>query len=64
MGWPSSEDAAFNQITRLRFTTREEAVAFVELQGLKYTIVEPEQPTFKPKSYSANFKWRGPPKAQ
>lgn len=62
MGWPSSEDAQFNQITRMDFETEEEAVHYAKSQGLDFVLMDCPEPSFKPKSYSANFKWKGEPK--
>ena len=58
MGWTSVDDT-LNQV-RLRFDTLEEAVAFAKKQGLDYTVIEPQEPIFKPKSYADNFRYDRP----
>ena len=54
MGWSSAGDT-LNQV-RLRFVTLDEAVAFAKKRGLDYTVIEPHQRVFKPKSYAENFR--------
>ncbi len=56
MGWTSSADT--RQQVKLRFDTKEEAIAYAEREGLAYTVL-PEAPAAKVirKSYSDNFKW-------
>ncbi len=56
MGWNGSRDT-LSQV-RLRFDTREEAVAFAERRGLSYTV-DAERPVrqVKPKSYADNFRF-------
>lgn len=54
MGWTSSGD--MRQQVRLRFATREEAVAYAEKNGIPYQVFEPKDPTAKVLSYSDNFK--------
>ena len=58
MGWISANDT-LNQV-RLRFATLDEAVAFAQKHGLDYTIIEPNQRTFRPKSYADNFRYDRP----
>ena len=55
MGWISAEDT-LNQV-RLHFDTLEEAIAFAEKHGHDYTVEEPHEPRFKPKSYADNFRY-------
>lgn len=56
MGWISSGDT-LNQV-RLRFPTKEEAVAYAERKNLTYNV-EPEQVRrVVPRNYSDNFKPR------
>ena len=55
MGWTSARDT-LNQV-RLRFDTLEEAVAFAKREGLDYSVIEPNVPTPKPKSYADNFRF-------
>jgi len=55
MGWTSSGDTS--QQVRLRFATKEQAVAFAEREGLAYRVT-PEAPARSArKSYSDNFCW-------
>jgi hypothetical protein len=53
MGWTSSRD--MKQQLKLRFETREEAVAYCERNGIPYQLVEPKPTTHKTISYSDNF---------
>ncbi len=54
MGWTSSSDTRTQ--VRLRFATREEAVAYAQRNGLAYTITEPKSTTRRPMAYADNFK--------
>ena len=53
MGWTSSGDMK-SQI-KLRFDTREEAVAYAERNGIPYRVEEPKPAARKIISYSDNF---------
>jgi hypothetical protein len=53
MGWTSSTDMK-SQI-RLRFATREEAVAYCEREGIAYQVIEPKEPVRRAISYADNF---------
>jgi hypothetical protein len=53
MGWIGSNDTG-GQV-KLRFATRDEAVAFAKGNGFQYTVSEPKVRRIKPKDYSANF---------
>ncbi len=55
MGWTSSADT--RQQIRLRFPTKEEAVAYAERNGIEYRLIEPKTPKRRPKSYAENFRW-------
>ncbi|MGE5538808.1 MAG: ETC complex I subunit [Gemmatimonas sp.] len=55
MGWVSSGDTRTQ--LRLRFPTREEAVAYAEKNGIAYDLDEPKVKILRPKSYAANFAW-------
>lgn len=55
MGWISSSDMMGDEV-RLRFATKEEAVAFAERCGLEYRVHEPVEREIKPKSYADNFR--------
>src|ERR1700761_5009617 len=58
MGWASARDT-LNQV-RLKFETLEEAKQFAEKKGLDYAVVEPQERSFKPKSYADNFRYDRP----
>jgi hypothetical protein len=53
MGWTSSAD--MKQQLRLRFETREEAVAYCERNGIAYHVAEPNEPTRRVIAYADNF---------
>lgn len=56
MGWTSSSDTR-SQL-RLRFESREQAVAYAESKGLSYTVRQPHVRRIKPKNYADNFSSR------
>lgn len=53
MGWTSSAD--MRQQVRLRFATKEEAVAYCERHGIAYRVFETKAPVRRTISYSDNF---------
>ena len=53
MGWTSSTDMK-SQI-RLRFATKEEAIAYCEREGIPFQVIEPKEPTRRSIAYSDNF---------
>jgi hypothetical protein len=53
MGWTSSAD--MRSQVKLRFDTKEEAIAYAERNGIAYRVDEPEPETRKVISYSDNF---------
>jgi hypothetical protein len=53
MGWTSSGD--MRQQLRLRFETKEEAVAYCERRGIAYQLAEPKPTVRRVISYSDNF---------
>jgi len=55
MGWTSSTD--MRQQLRLRFPTKEEAVAYAEREGIAYRVEEPQARVRRSISYSDNFKF-------
>jgi hypothetical protein len=55
MGWTSSAD--MKQQVRVRFDTREEAIAFAEREGIAYRVFEPKTPERRRIAYADNFKW-------
>ncbi len=57
MGWTSSGDT--QQQVRLRFETKEEAMAYAERNGLPYAVNEPSEKStsVSTKSYADNFRF-------
>ena len=55
MGYTTSADT--QQQVRLKFETREAAIAYAEENGIAYTLFEPTKRRPIPKSYSDNFKF-------
>jgi hypothetical protein len=53
MGWTSSTDMK-SQI-RLRFPTKEEAIAYCERKGIAYQVSEPKEPARRSIAYADNF---------
>ncbi len=56
MGWTSSGD--MRQQVRLRFATREEAVAYAERHGIAYQVFDAKTPARRAIAYSDNFAFR------
>ena len=54
MGWTSSSD--MRSQVRLRFDSKEEAVAYATRSGLLYRVEEPKPATRKLASYPDNFR--------
>ena len=54
MGWTSSGDMKAQ--IKLRFDTKEEAIAYAGRNGIAYRVEEPKPATRKNVSYSDNFK--------
>jgi hypothetical protein len=55
MGWIGSKDTR-SQV-RIRFDTREEAVAFAEKHGVDYVVEEPRERRVRPNVYADNFRF-------
>jgi hypothetical protein len=53
IGWVGSNDTD-NQV-RLRFPTKEAAIAYCTRAGLSYSVAEPHPRIVRPKSYAENF---------
>ncbi len=53
MGWTSSGD--MRQQLRLRFDTKEEAIAYCERHGIPYQVAPDKEPARRTISYSYNF---------
>ncbi|MFK8251138.1 ETC complex I subunit [Ancylobacter terrae] len=56
MGYTSSAD--MKSQVRLRFDSKEEAVAYAERHGIAYQIAEPQEPARRRISYADNFSFR------
>ena len=56
MGWTSSGD--MRQQLRLRFDSKEEAVAYCERQGMAYQVSETVPPKSRAMSYADNFSFK------
>ena len=54
MGWTGSADTK-GQV-RLRFASKDEAVAFAKKHGHEYRVSEPREARLRPKSYADNFR--------
>jgi len=55
MGWTSSSDT--QRQVKLKFETKEEAIAYAEKQGLAYLVEEPTQRSLQMRAYADNFKF-------
>jgi ETC complex I subunit conserved region len=53
MGWTSSADMM--QEVRLRFDTKEEAIAYCERHGIAYQVLASKEPTRRVIAYADNF---------
>src|SRR5712691_7570262 len=53
MGWTSSGD--MKQQVRLRFDTKEEAIAYCERHGVPYQVFEAKEPARRTIAYADNF---------
>ncbi len=58
MGWTASEDT-LNQV-KLRFDSKEEAIAFAEKKGWAYHVQEAHDRRQKPRNYLQNFSYKRP----
>lgn len=54
MGWTSSADTMAE--VKLRFKSKEEAIAFAEKNGIAYQLSEPHHATRRVMSYADNFR--------
>ena len=59
MGWTASGDT-LNQV-KLKFNSKEDAVAFAERQGFDFAVELPTPHRVRPRSYADNFRY-SPPK--
>jgi hypothetical protein len=53
MGWTSSTD--MRSQVRLRFASKEEAIAYCERHGIAYQVFEPKEPARRGLAYADNF---------
>ncbi|MBC7636748.1 MAG: ETC complex I subunit [Acetobacteraceae bacterium] len=53
MGWIGSGDTQAQ--VRLKFATRDDAVAYATRKGVAFAVELPKARTFKPKAYADNF---------
>lgn len=56
MGWTSSAD--MQQQVRLRFDSKEEAIAYAERHGIPYRVYEDKRPARRVMAYADNFAFR------
>jgi hypothetical protein len=56
MGWTSSSD--MQQQIRLRFASKEEAIAYCEKNGVAYQVFEPHGRAPKKMAYADNFSFK------
>lgn len=56
MGWTSSAD--MRQQVRLRFASKEEAIAYCERHGIAYQVTEDTPPHRRTMSYADNFAFK------
>ena len=55
MGWSGHGDTRCQ--VRLRFDTRDDAVAYAERHGLDYQVEAPRERRVRPKAYADNFRF-------
>ncbi len=53
MGWTASGD--MKSQVRLRFPSKEDAVAYADRHGIPYRVFEPKQPVRRGQAYADNF---------
>lgn len=53
MGWVGSSDT--NGQVRMRFSSKEDAMAFAKKNGLSFQVFDPKKRRIKPKAYADNF---------
>ena len=54
MGWTSSADTRAQ--VRLRFDSRDDAIAYAERNNIPYHVEEPREPRNQPKNYAAKLR--------
>ncbi len=55
MGWTSSGD--MKQQLGLSFSSKDDAVAYAERNGITFRVIEPKASKRRPKSYADNFRY-------
>ncbi len=55
MGWTSSRDT--RRQLRLRFDSKDDAIAYAEKHGLMYSVELPKERKIEPKAYADNFRF-------
>lgn len=55
MGWTSASDMQNNEV-RLKFDSREAAIAFAEKHGIDYQLIPPTPKRHRIRTYSDNFR--------
>jgi len=53
MGWTATMD--MNQQVRLRFESKEQAIAYCERHGIAFQVSDPHEHKLRPVTYSDNF---------
>ncbi len=56
MGWIGSGDT--NAQVRLKFASKEDAIAYADKHGLSYQVQAPKRRRVQPKNYSDNYSFR------
>ncbi|MBL0317966.1 MAG: ETC complex I subunit [Alphaproteobacteria bacterium] len=56
MGWTGSSN--MQKQLKLRFDTKEEAIAYAERQGYRYTVREPKARKLIKRNYADNFQYK------
>lgn len=56
MGWTSSTD--MNSQVRLRFASKDEAIAYCERHGIDYQVMEEKEPARRTIAYADNFAYQ------
>jgi hypothetical protein len=59
MGWSGSHDTS--RQLKLRFSSKEEAIAYAKRRGLTYRILEPQNRVVRAKTYADNFAYKRVP---
>ena len=59
MGWSCSHDTS--RQLKLRFSSKEEAIAYAKRRGLTYRILEPQNRVVRAKTYADNFAYKRVP---